>query len=565
MKKLLPLLLLCGSVHAQTLLLGTGGTCTAAPCKVTLGTNLSFTGSTLNASAGAGGVTSVAFADASTSPIYTISGSPVTTTGTLTETLSVESANAIFAGPTSGGSAQPTFRSLTAADLAILTSAPPAIGTTTPAAGSFTTLAASTPIAVASGGTGAATLTGIVVGNGTGAFGVDTTTGSGTVVALATSPVFVTPTLGAATATSINGNTFTTGTYTLTGTAAKTLTFNNSLTLAGTDTTTMTFPATTGTVDVLNNAQTFTAAKTFTNSDLLLLGSSTGATTFTSANAGASNYTMTVPAVTDTLATLGAAQTWTAQQTFQGGSINVTTSGGYVAVNANGEFAWVSGDAIASLSTGDIQIGGYANANPTNQTISTQNSRNGTDNNKAGANLTIASGLGTGSSTGSILALQTPHTTTGGTAQQTATTQISLGDNTVAMPNIASSSAATTGTVCWTTSTGNLTVDTTLACLSSTKRVKQNIQPLDAGLDEVMKLRPVSYDLRPKLNPKGLGPMVGLVAEETQKVDPRLVGLDPDGKPLGVRYMQLTAVLIKAIQEQQHEIIDLKRQLHRRH
>lgn len=33
--------------------------------------------------------------------------------------------------------------------------------------------------------------------------------------------------------------------------------------------------------------------------------------------------------------------------------------------------------------------------------------------------------------------------------------------NAVLMPNIASSSAATTGTVCWTTSTGNLTVDTT--------------------------------------------------------------------------------------------------------
>jgi len=135
-------------------------------------------------------------------------------------------------------------------------------------------------------------------------------TGTGSAV-FATSPTLVTPTLGAALATSINGNTFTTGTYTLTGAAAKTLTFSNSLTLAGTDATTMTFPATSGTVDVLNNAQTFTAVKTFTNSDLALLGSSTGATTFTSANAGASNFTMTFPAITDTLATLTAAQTLT--------------------------------------------------------------------------------------------------------------------------------------------------------------------------------------------------------------------------------------------------------------
>jgi len=49
------------------------------------------------------------------------------------------------------------------------------------------------------------------------------------------SPILTTPTLGVATATSLNGNTFTTGTYTITGAAAKILTFNATLTLAGTD------------------------------------------------------------------------------------------------------------------------------------------------------------------------------------------------------------------------------------------------------------------------------------------------------------------------------------------
>lgn len=59
-------------------------------------------------------------------------------------------------------------------------------------------------------------------------------TGSGLLV-FGTSPSLTTPSLGVATATSINGDTFTTGTYTLTGAAGKTLTFNNSLILAGTD------------------------------------------------------------------------------------------------------------------------------------------------------------------------------------------------------------------------------------------------------------------------------------------------------------------------------------------
>jgi hypothetical protein len=55
---------------------------------------------------------------------------------------------------------------------------------------------------------------------------------------------------------------------------------------------------------------------TFANNDLILGGSSTGTTTFSSANAGASNFTITVPAVTDTLATLAANQTFTGTITF---------------------------------------------------------------------------------------------------------------------------------------------------------------------------------------------------------------------------------------------------------
>jgi hypothetical protein len=47
-----------------------------------------------------------------------------------------------------------------------------AIGGTTPAAGAFTTLALTTDLAVADGGTGVSTLTGIVKGNGTSAFSV---------------------------------------------------------------------------------------------------------------------------------------------------------------------------------------------------------------------------------------------------------------------------------------------------------------------------------------------------------------------------------------------------------
>jgi hypothetical protein len=107
-----------------------------------------------------------------------------------------------------------------------------------------------------------ANLTGVItsVGNAT---SIASQTGTGTKFVVDTSPTLVTPVLGVATATSINGNTFTTGTYTLTGTASKTLNFTNTLTLSGTDSTTMTFPSTSATIARTDAAQTFTGTQTF--------------------------------------------------------------------------------------------------------------------------------------------------------------------------------------------------------------------------------------------------------------------------------------------------------------
>ena len=63
---------------------------------------------------GSGTVTSVAETVPS---ILSISGSPITTSGTLAVTLATETANTVFAGATSGGAATPTFRALVSADI----------------------------------------------------------------------------------------------------------------------------------------------------------------------------------------------------------------------------------------------------------------------------------------------------------------------------------------------------------------------------------------------------------------------------------------------------------------
>jgi hypothetical protein len=91
-------------------------------------------------------------------------------------------------------------------------------------------------------------------------------TGAGALV-FADTPTLVTPNLGVAAATSINKVQFTTPATdaTLTISDGKTLTVNNSITLAGTDATVMTFPTTSATVARTDAAQTFTGDQTFSN------------------------------------------------------------------------------------------------------------------------------------------------------------------------------------------------------------------------------------------------------------------------------------------------------------
>lgn len=120
-------------------------------------------------SAGTGTVTS--FSSGNLSPLFTTGVATATTTPALTFSLSTQSANLVFAGPTNGAAAAPTFRSLVAADIPDLTSiyqpldadltAIAALGTTAYGRGFLTQVDASAARTYIGAGTGSGSVTSV--------------------------------------------------------------------------------------------------------------------------------------------------------------------------------------------------------------------------------------------------------------------------------------------------------------------------------------------------------------------------------------------------------------------
>ena len=67
---------------------------------------------------------------------------------------------------------------------------------------------------------------------------------------------------------------------------------------------------------------------------------------------------------------------------------------------------------------------------------------------------------------------------------------------------------------------------------ASDERLKKDIKPLDYGLDEVLKMNPVSY--RWKAESKGTDVEIGLLAQDIHKICPEVVGMNSDGMLLSL-------------------------------
>jgi hypothetical protein len=104
-----------------------------------------------------------------------------------------------------------------------------------------------------------------------------------------------------------------------------------------------------------------------------------------------------------------------------------------------------------------------------------------------------------------------------------------------------------------------------LGTATSSRRFKQDIQPMGDASDVLLSLHPVTFHY--KSDPDRI-PQFGLVAEEVEQVNPDLIVRDKDGKPYSVRYEQVNAMLLneflkehRKVEEQGSMIADLKARL----
>ncbi len=312
---------------------------------------------------GTGTVTSVAL----TMPaIFSVNTTSCTTACSLSVTLATETANTIWAGPTSGGASGPTFRALVGADLP------------NPSASTLGGVQSVAPVSQqfmkSISTSGVPSLAQPAASDLS-----DGTTGTGNVV-LSTGPVLVTPVLGVASATSINKVAITqpaTGS-TLTIADGKTLGVSNTLTFTGTDSSSVAF-GTGGTVAYTNVATLSSLTSIGTIGTGVWQGTVIG-TAF--GGTGAANLNGLLQAGTTNTITVGYTYTPNNLGTISSGTVTLNCAlGNYQYLTNNGAFTLAAPSSDCGIdvlitngaSAGSITFSGFTVGSSTGSAYTTTN------------------------------------------------------------------------------------------------------------------------------------------------------------------------------------------------
>jgi septal ring factor EnvC (AmiA/AmiB activator) len=106
--------------------------------------------------------------------------------------------------------------------------------------------------------------------------------------------------------------------------------------------------------------------------------------------------------------------------------------------------------------------------------------------------------------------------------------------------------------------------DNKIGTLSSSRRYKEEIKPMNKSSEALFALKPVSFRYKREVDPsRALS--FGLIAEEVAEISPDLITRDKEGKPETVRYEAVNAMLLneflkehKKVEQQRASIAELK-------
>lgn len=226
---------------------------------------------------------------------------------------------------------------------------------------------------------------------------------------------------------------------------------------------------------------------------------------------------------------------------------------------ANGApLLFTSSSSLNAANGMNLQANGLTELNLANTGAPTLSSPAVVANNTAAQNVNITAGNASG----------TGGTSNGGSVVITAGTSSSGTAGSLKLVNIAASSAAQAGTYCGSASgasTSTVTIDTTLACLSSDERLKNvsTFTPAPSfktACEEESALIPIDYTWKtgaPRAEGDP-GSHIGMGAFATAYADERLIARGADGQPRGWREDAVIALGVACHQEQEKRLAKLE-------
>lgn len=135
-------------------------------------------------------------------------------------------------------------------------------------------------------------------------------------------------------------------------------------------------------------------------------------------------------------------------------------------------------------------------------------------------------------------------------------------NGTVQLPALTTSAGLQTAVLCL--NAANEVISDSVACLASARKYKTSIKPLSVGLDETLKLQPVEFKWTKAYNkgfendPNKNGVQYSLVADDVQKIDPKLTTVDSTGSIHGLADLNhWVALFVQSFKDIQAEIIKL--------